>query len=391
MRNVKIAAFVVLSNILVFFAAQAYFNPSHVEQKPKELQILFWYDPMYPNTKFDAPGPSPFMDMDLVPKYADEEQMFEGVKIDPVQTQNLALRTQKAHFGNLVFSQSASANLDYNNHSLVIIQPRADGFVEKSYAFNAGDSVKKGDALIDITVPEWVEAQSEYLFSKNKSVLERLRLLGMPREAIQTLQKTLKIQTKFTIKSPIDGVITAYDLRDGMNFSKDKIVAVIQSVSPIWINAFVPESLTSFINEKSEFSVYIPSLKQEFNLLHVEVLPSVNQITKTLNLRAEIDNEKGILKPGMNAYVNIKTKSDTMLLIPSSAVIDTGNEQRVITVGDNKTFVPKLIKILGESNGFTAVLGLNENESVVQTGVFLIDSEADIAGALDRMRKIDND
>ncbi|MDR1285616.1 MAG: efflux RND transporter periplasmic adaptor subunit [Campylobacteraceae bacterium] len=391
MKNIKIAAFILLSNILVFFAVWFYFSPLHVEQRAKERQILFWYDPMYPNTKFDAPGSSPFMDMDLVPKYADEKQAFEGVRIDPIQTQNLALRTQKAHFGNLVFSQSVSANLDYNNHSLVVIQPRADGFVEKAYAFSAGDSVKKGDALIDITVPEWVEAQSEYLFSKNKSVLERLRLLGMPKEDIQTLQKTLKIQTKFTIKSPINGIITAYDLRDGMNFSKDKIVAVIQSVFPIWVNAFVPESLTSFINEKSEFSIYIPSLKQEFSLLHVEVLPSVNQITKTLNLRAKIDNEKNILKPGMSAYINIKTKSDDMLLIPSSAVIDTGGEQRVITVDDNGAFVPKLIKILGESNGFTAVLGLSENESVVQTGVFLIDSEADITGALDRMRKIDND
>ncbi|MDR1460849.1 MAG: efflux RND transporter periplasmic adaptor subunit [Campylobacteraceae bacterium] len=391
MKNIKIAAPVILSNILVFFAAWLYFSPSHVEQRPKERQALFWYDPMYPNTKFDAPGPSPFMDMDLVPKYADEEQTSKGVKINPIQTQNLALSTQKARFGNLIFSQSVPANLDYNNHSLVVIQPRAEGFVEKSYAFNAGDSVKKGDALIDITVPEWVEAQSEYIFSKNENTLERLRLLGMPKNDIQTLKKTLKIQTKFTIKSPIDGVITMYELREGMNFSKDKIVAAIQSISSIWINAFTPESLTPFISEKSEFSAYIPSLKQEFDLLHVEILPSINQATKTLNLRANIDNEKSLLKPGMNAYINIKTKSDTMLLIPSSAVIDVGNEQRVITIDDDGTFVPKLIKILGESNGFTAISGLNENESVVQTGVFLIDSEADITGALDRMRKVGND
>jgi Cu(I)/Ag(I) efflux system membrane fusion protein len=385
MRHLKIAALIFLSNILVFFAAWYYFSPS--EQKSKERQVLFWYDPMYPNTKFDAPWPSPFMDMDLVPKYADEAQESNGIMINPVQTQNLALSTQKARMGNLIFSQSIPANVDYNNHSLVVIQPRAEGFVEKTYALGIGESVKRGDALVDVTIPEWIEAQSEYLFSKNKNTLERLRLSGMPKDDIITLIKTLKIQTRFTIKAPISGVITAYELREGMNFSKNNIIAQIQSVSPIWVNAFASESLIPYIDKNSEFSIYIPSLKQEFKPYSMEILPSINQATKTLNLRAKTDNQKGILKPGMTAYINIKTKSKHMLLIPSSAVIDTGDEQRVISVDDEGIFTPKLIKILGESGGFTAVSGLNENESVVETGLFLIDSEADIRGALEKMRK----
>ncbi|MDR2081161.1 MAG: efflux RND transporter periplasmic adaptor subunit [Campylobacteraceae bacterium] len=386
MKKIKTAALILLSNVLVLFAAWYYFSAPHTEQKPKERQILFWYDPMYPNTKFDAPGASPFMDMDLVPKYADETQTSKGIRIDPVQTQNIALKTGKAVIGNLIFSRSVPANLDYNSHESVIIQPRADGFVEKAYKFSVGESVKKGDALFDVTIPEWTAAQSEYLFSRNKNILERLRLLGMSKEDIQTLQKTLKVQTRFTIKAPISGVITAYELKEGMNFSKDKTIAQIQSVSPIWVNAFAPESLSPFINEKSEFSIYIPSLKQEFSV-HAEILPSVNQAAKTLNLRAKIDNQNGILKSGMSAYINIKTKSEPSVLIPSSAVIDIGDEQRVITIDEDGSFVPKLIKILGESDGFTAISGLDENESVVQTGVFLIDSEADIKGALEKMRK----
>lgn len=388
MKNIKTLIAVLLSNILVLLTAWYYFSPK--AQKQKEREVLFWYDPMYPNTKFDAPGPSPFMDMDLVPKYADEEEA-KGIKIDPVQTQNIALRTAKARIGTLIFSQSVPADLDYNDHNTVIIQPRSSGFVEKTYAFSAGDKVKKGDALIEVTIPEWIEAQSEYLFSKSKNTLERLRLLGMPKDNIITLLKTREIQTRFTIKAPISGVITAYELREGMNFSKDMTIAQIRSVSPIWVNAFAPESLAPFINEKSEFSIFIPSLKQEFTARRVEILPSVNKNSRTLNLRAKIDNPKGILKPAMNAYINVKTQSEPMLLIPSAAVIDIGSEQRVITVDDEGSFVPKLIKILGESNGFTAISGLNENESVVETGLFLIDSEADISGALEKMRKAKDD
>lgn len=56
---------------------------------PSERKVLFWYDPMKPDTKFDKPGKSPFMDMDLVSKYADEggEQQSEGVRIDPTLVQ----------------------------------------------------------------------------------------------------------------------------------------------------------------------------------------------------------------------------------------------------------------------------------------------------------------
>ncbi|MDR1976715.1 MAG: efflux RND transporter periplasmic adaptor subunit [Campylobacteraceae bacterium] len=385
MKHKKTIALILLSNLIVLFAAWGYFSPAKTEQK--ERQILFWYDPMHPNTRFDAPGQSPFMDMDLVPKYADEEDESAGFRIDPVQTQNIGLKTQKAYFGNLVFSQSVPANLDYDSHYQVTVQPRAGGFVEKSYPFSVGDGVKKGDTLIEITVPEWVDAQSEYLLTKKASVLERLRLLGMPSDDILTLRQTLKLQTNFAVKAPISGVITAYELREGMNFSKDKIVAAIQSVSTVWVNAFLPESLAPFLNKDSVYSVYIPSLRQEFDLQKTQILPSANQNTRTLNLRAKIDNPNEILKPGLSAFVNIKTKSPQMLLIPSSAVIDTGSAQRVIAVDKEGAFVPKLIKVLGESDGVAAVEGLGENESVVTTGVFLIDSEADISGALERMRR----
>ena len=120
------------------------------------------------------------------------------------------------------------------------MQARSDGFVEKVYPLTIGDHVKKGTPLIDITIPEWVEAQSEFLLlsgtggtsTQIKGVLERLRLAGMPEEDIQRLRSTRTIQTRFTIKAPIDGVITAFDLRTGMNISKDKVVAQIKLLTP---------------------------------------------------------------------------------------------------------------------------------------------------------------
>ncbi|KLV48635.1 hypothetical protein SK32_02075 [Citrobacter sp. MGH100] len=89
----------------------------------------------------------------------------------------------------------------------------------------------------------------------------------------------------------------------------------------------------------------------------------------------------------MNAYLQLKTQSEPMLLIPSKALIDTGTEQRVITVDNEGRFVPKQVAVFHESQGLTAIRsGLSEGENVVSSGLFLIDSEANISGALDRMR-----
>lgn len=76
-----------------------------------------------------------------------------------------------------------------------------------------------------------------------EGILERLRLAGMPEADIQRLKSTRKIQTRFTLKAPIDGVITAFDLRTGMNISKDNVVAKIQGMDPVWVSASVPESI----------------------------------------------------------------------------------------------------------------------------------------------------
>lgn len=109
--------------------------------------------------------------------------------------------------------------------------------------------------------------------------------------------------------------------------------------------------------------------------------------TRTLQLRLQVENPDEALKPGMNAYLKLKTQSEPMLLIPSKALIDTGSEQRVITVDNDGRFVPKQVAVFHESQGLTAIRsGLTEGEKVVSSGLFLIDSEANISGALDRMR-----
>ncbi|AXX03921.1 efflux RND transporter periplasmic adaptor subunit [Cronobacter sakazakii] len=389
--KIKYAAIIISSLIaggLISVTAWQYVNSAQktekTEQKAPERKVLFWYDPMKPDTKFDKPGKSPFMDMDLVPKYADDsgDKSSGGIRIDPTQVQNLGLKTQKVTRGMLNYSQTIPANVSYNEYQFVIVQARSDGFVEKVYPMTIGDHVKKGTPLIDITIPDWVEAQSEFLLLSStggtstqiKGVLERLRLAGMPEEDIQRLRSTRSIQTRFTIKAPIDGVITAFDLRTGMNISKDKVVAQIQGMDPVWISAAVPESIAYLLKDTSQFEISVPAYPDK--TFHVEkwnILPSVDQTTRTLQVRLQVSNKDEFLKPGMNAYLKLNTRSQEMLLIPSQAVIDTGKEQRVITVDDEGKFVPKQIHVLHESQQQSGIgSGLNEGDTVVVSGLFLV-------------------
>src|SRR5437588_12198442 len=129
-------------------------------------RVLYWHDPMVPGPKFDKPGKSPFMDMQLVPVYADDAPDRAGVVIDPRVQQNLGVRTAKAVAASLASAISAVGNVAYNERDVVLVQARSNGFVEKLYVRAALDPVRKGQALAELYVPEWVAAQEEYLAAK---------------------------------------------------------------------------------------------------------------------------------------------------------------------------------------------------------------------------------
>ena len=390
---------IVSSAVSLFFYRYLFINgKSTQENEIKERTALYWYDPMYPNTKFDQPGKSPFMDMDLVPKYSDENMPSEshkGITINAAQIQNLGLKTVEVTWGKLHYDLTFPADITFNDHQFAIVQARENGFIETVYPLAVGESIQKGKPIADLTIPAWVETQSEYLALKQmgaaqndlNSVLERLRLNGMPENSIAQFIKSGRVQTRFTIKSPISGVITALNLRLGMNVTKEGVIAQIQGTNPLWVNASISQSVADLLNKDVQFSLAIPAYPtRKFKINSWLILPSVDATSRTINIRAEIDNPENLLKPGMTAYLNLVAEGDESLLIPSQAIVDSGKEQHVISVGSKGEFIPKRIRRTHEFQQMTAISdGLQVGEKIVTQGIFLIDSEANIAGALERM------
>ncbi|MDR2850740.1 MAG: efflux RND transporter periplasmic adaptor subunit [Desulfovibrio sp.] len=361
-----------------------------------ERKILYWYDPMYPGTQFDKPGPSPFMDMDLVPRYASEGE-GSGIRIDPAQVRNLAVRTQKVERERLVFSREIPANVEFNDYQLARVQPRAEGFVESARPWAVGDVVAAEEALADITVPGWAADQSEYLLLKAqkadaglvRGVWERMRLAGIPEKMLRALETTGKVQTRMTVHSPISGVLTAFDVYPGMNVTKGDTVAVVQGANPVWVRADVPERDTHLVAKDKRIRVTVTALPgMAFYANAFTLLPQADRDTRTVPLRLVIDNPDGLLKPGMTATVRLRGADEEQLLVPTSSLISLGEEQRVIVRAPDGSFVPRRVRTLRSSGEKTAVAsGVEAGEEVVVTGLFLIDSEANLQGALGRMER----
>ncbi|MGE0335223.1 MAG: efflux RND transporter periplasmic adaptor subunit, partial [Gammaproteobacteria bacterium] len=136
-------------------------------EPPEDRKVLYWYDPMRPDQHFEQPGKSPFMDMALVPKYAEVHSAATGVRIDPRIAQNLGLRRARASRISRVMYVDATGMVAFNERDVSIEQTRGGGFVERVWPLAVGDVVTVGQPIVELQIPEWHAAELEYLALMN--------------------------------------------------------------------------------------------------------------------------------------------------------------------------------------------------------------------------------
>jgi Cu(I)/Ag(I) efflux system membrane fusion protein len=351
-------------------------------------EVLYWYDPMVPAQRFDQPGKSPFMDMQLVAKCAGEAATA-GVQIDPGLVQNFGIRTAPAEFGVLEPEIIVTGVLAYNGRDVAIVQPRAGGYVQRTYDRAQDDVVSRGAPLVDILVPEWGGAQREYLAvlgtgdeALASAMRQRMLLLGMSDGMINAVRRTGRVQTTVTVAAPIGGAITMLGVRPGMTVMEGQTLAEITGFSPIWLEASVPEMQAADIRIGQTINAVLAAFPEErFAGRITAILPSADAQSRTITVRAELGNSSGRLKPGMFAQVSLSPDTRRALLVPSEAIIRTGRRVIVMLNQDEGGFIPAEVEIGREAAGRTEVLaGLAEGEEVVISGQFLLDSEASLSG-----------
>jgi Cu(I)/Ag(I) efflux system membrane fusion protein len=361
-------------------------------------KVLYWYDPMVPQQKFDKPGKSPFMDMQLVPKYADEGGGDEGtVAISPRVAQNLGVRTAEAKPGSLAPRLTAVGNVDWNERSFVLVQPRTAGFVERLHVRAALDPVRAGDPLVEILFPDWAGAQAEYLAVKRladpdvaplvRAARERLVLLGMSEAEIAAVEREGEPRARVTLRAPVSGVIAELGVREGMTVSAGTTLFRIATLGTVWVVAEVPEAQAGMLVPGERAEVRVPAYPDDvFGGRVNAILPEVNAATRTVRARIEVANPAGKLKPGMYATLTLAPRGREALIVPAEAVIRTGERSVVIVAEADGRFRAVDVEVGMESGADAEIRkGLKAGDRVVVSGQFLIDSEASLRTTLARL------
>lgn len=398
----KITFWVAVPLALLLAAGGYYAGQRHASHEaapaPAERKVLYWYDPMVPGQRFDKPGRSPFMDMDLVPRYADEEDAPAGVGISAAQQQNLGMKTAHVEQRQLVSPFTAFATIAADERSVTVLSAPAAGVVTKLYVRAPLQQVQAGEALAQLWIPQWTQAQQEYLAVRalgdaalTAAARERLKLQFMPEEAIRALERSGKPQTSLTLRAQHAGYVAKLDVREGAQVAAMTALFEIARLDPVWLVVDYPQTQAQALSVGSEMvatSESFPGMR--FHGRVSELLPQMDIATRTLKARIVVDNPQQQLKPGMYLTVSrAQSAAGTpVLAVPEEAVIDTGSSKRLLLASGNGYFQPVNVETGLTAQGWTEIrAGVKVGDEVVTSGQFLIDSEASLRSVLPEVAK----
>ena len=338
------------------------------------------------------------------------QQDVPKVEISDDQQKMIGVKTVKVAMGSLQKVIRTVGRLEANEHDLATVNAKIEGWVEKLYVDVTGSYVKKGDPLVEIYSPELYASQRELLSAlkwarqsaeskKNASTdinsmlaqdaaatlqaaRERLLLWDISDEQIKKIEETGKPIRTLTLYSPVNGFVTQKMAVAGMKVMPGEKLFDIADLSNLWVFADVYENELPLIKVGDSATVTLPYLPGRAISSQIDyIYPTISADTRTAKIRLKLPNPDYKLKPQMFANVEIRINLGKKLLIPESAVIDTGRGIiAYVDLGDGN-FEPREIEVgLSTDRSIEVLRGLKAGEKVVSQANFLVDSEAQLKG-----------
>ncbi|MBI4938569.1 MAG: efflux RND transporter periplasmic adaptor subunit [Nitrosomonadales bacterium] len=402
-----------------FGARTADHAPAPVAAVKAERRILYYRNPMgLPDT---SPVPKKdSMGMNYIPVYEEEGGTGSGdnssssaegpgqVKISVEKVQKLGVKTERAAIRMLDKTVRAVGRVEVDERHIHNLAPKFEGWIEKLHVKTTGEQVKKGQALLDIYSPELVSAQREYAIAIQgvaalkdadadtrqsmqrlaEAALQRLRNWDISEQQVKDLVSsgaTRRSMTFHAFHTPVNGIVLEKKAQEGMRFMPGDVLYQIADLSTVWVIADVFEQNIRLVRAGNKAQVKLDAYPDMLFEGRVSlVYPTLNAATRTVPVRIEIANPKGLLKPAMYASVEIPVGGKNgVLTVPASAVIDSGTRQVVLVQLAPGRFDPRAVKLGSRSENYVEVLeGVAEGEQVVISANFLIDAESNLMAAL---------
>ncbi len=363
-------------------------------EKVAEKKILFYRHPMDPAITSDKPAKDD-MGMDYIPVYEGEEPDAVTVSISPQVVNNMGVRMARAERVPLAPVIHTVGYVTVDEGRIRRVQVRSAGWVESARVQFIGQRVRAGETLFEIYAPELLGAQQEYLQTLagddqtlRRAARMRLQALGMAEAGIRRLESTRTARRAVAFYAPMDGVVTAFNVRPGAYLEPATEAVTLADLSGVWVQVevFAQQAALLRVGQDAEVrGLHAPGKTWRGKVDYL--YPGIDPVTRTLKARLRFDNPDEILKPDMYLEARIAAgKTRATLAVPREAVISTGAGQRVIVALGEGRFAPRVVETGVESGERVEILsGLDEGETVVASGQFLIDSEASLKAALTRL------
>jgi RND family efflux transporter MFP subunit len=367
---------------------------------------------MHPQVIQNKPGNCPICGMKLTPirkqpgtNAVSATASSSTITIDPATTQNMALQTSLVTRGPLRRTVRTFGIVDYDETALTDVSTKFRGWIEKLYMDSTGKQMHRGDALFEIYSPELYLAQTEYLLTlssmtnhegpaaelRKTAALTKLRYWDISEDQIQELERSGKPRKTLRANAPHDGIVVEKLVVEGQMVEAGAKLYRLADLATVWVQAQVYEQDLPFIKLGQEAVVTVTSQPDpKFRGRVTYVYPMVDDKTRTARVRMEFHNPGYFLKPGMYVTVEMNSEiSPSAILVPDLAVLRSGEKNTVFVALDGGRFEARTVVLGPRATGdrYQVLSGLKEGERVVTSGQFLLDSEAQLREAIQKMEQ----
>lgn len=344
--------------------------------------------------------------MDYIPVLEGDGEDGNTIKLSPAKIQRAGVETTVVRKMPSTRTIKVPGVVQFDERRISVIAPRFDGFVERMEPITTGQHIKKGDPLVTVFGQELLSQGSRLIVEQGAGyksdekfdlrtfkgesgsaigAARRLRNMGVPDEFIEQIKRERRVPDTLTVRAPMDGVVLERNIVEGQAFKAGDVAFKIADHSMVWVNADVPESDLTAIRIGQKVSVTTRAHPgRTFTGEVALVIPHLMKETRTARVRIELANPDLALLPDMYTDVEIATGGgDAVLVVPSSAVIDSGTRQVVLLNSGEGRYEPREVRAGRSGDGMVEVMsGIAEGDKVVVNGLFLIDSESNLQSAL---------
>ena len=378
------------------------------DQSLPQRKVLYYRNPMglpdtSPMPKKDAMG------MGYVPVFEGGEDVSDNnqINISVAKVQKLGVKSEAATLRMLHKIIRAAGRIEINERRTYTIAPKFEGWVERLFVNTNGQAVSKGQPLFDVYSPELISALREYALAAQgvsslkdagdetrKSMqqlatasLARLKNWGIADEQIKEFLQN-KDKRSLTFYASISGVVLEKKAVQGMRFMPGEMLYQVADLSSVWVVAEIAEQDIGSVKVGSVAQVDMTAYPDKHFKGKIDfIYPILNTATRTVQVRVELANPNGFLKPAMFANVELAVShGGKVLTVPMSAAIDSGTRQIVLVQLAEGRFEPRTVKLGLRGENYVEVLeGIVEGEQVVTSANFLIDAESNLKAVLSGM------